>query len=132
MPFRGHPIGGHIHFSQIQLTTDLLHALDTYLAIPDLLVEGSHRSRRRRRRYGYLGEYRLEGHGGFEYRTLSSWITTIHRAQATLSLAKIIAVEYPRLKTAAHRIRSAAGLLRSPQSPLPGPDAPALAGPAGH
>jgi len=97
MPFRGHPIGGHIHFSQIQLTTDLLHALDTYLAIPDLLVEGSHRSRRRRRRYGYLGEYRLEGHGGFEYRTLSSWITTIHRAQATLSLAKIIAVEYPRL-----------------------------------
>ncbi len=91
------PIGGHIHFSRIQLTTDLLEALDNYLALPMMLLENPDAARRRRPRYGYLGDFRRKDHGGFEYRTLSSWLTGVRRARATLSLAKLIVLEYPRL-----------------------------------
>lgn len=91
------PIGGHIHFSRIELTTDLLEALDNYLALPMMLLEDPAAARRRRPRYGFLGDFRRKEHGGFEYRTLSSWITSVRRARATLSLAKLIVLEYSRL-----------------------------------
>ena len=55
-------------------------------------------ARARRRRYGLLGSFRRKEHGGFEYRTLSSWLTGVRRTRSTLCLAKLVAVEYPRLR----------------------------------
>lgn len=98
LPFQNFPTGGHIHFSKIPLTTDLVRALDNYLAIPLLLLEDPARARKRRPEYGALGTIRVKPHGGFEYRTLSSWIITPKVARAVLCLAKIISMEYPRLR----------------------------------
>lgn len=90
--------GGHVHFSGVRPTTFLLRSLDNYLAIPSLLMENRTLARARRPRYGLLGAFRLKEHGGFEYRTLSSWLTGVRRARSTLCLAKLVAVEYPRLR----------------------------------
>lgn len=103
----GFPIGGHIHLSNIRPTTDLLLALDNYLTVPLLLLEDSAAARARRPRYGTLGEFRLQRHGGFEYRTPPSWIFSPEFALAVLCLAKIIAAHYPVLR----------------RIPLAGPDA---------
>jgi hypothetical protein len=93
----GFPIGGHIHISGIPLTTNLVRALDIYLSLPLLLLENSVRARRRRIRYGYLGETRYQRHGGFEYRTPPSWLISPAITLAVLSLTKIISLEYHRL-----------------------------------
>lgn len=93
-PFGLTPIGGHIHFSGIPLTTPLLHAFDAYVAIPLMLLERRIPAKRRRRRYGRLGDFRRKSHGGFEYRTLSSWLVCPQATVATLALAKVIANEW--------------------------------------
>lgn len=90
-------IGGHIHFSNVRLTTDLLHALDNYLALPLLFLENPVSCRRRRPRYGFLGDWRPQPHGGFEYRTPASWMISPQYAAATLCLAKAIVQDYPLL-----------------------------------
>ncbi|HHV15007.1 MAG TPA: hypothetical protein GXX58_00305 [Gelria sp.] len=87
-------IGGHIHFSNIQLTAHLIRALDNYLAIPIFLIEEPVPATRRRRRYGYLGDYRVKDYGGFEYRTPASWLVSQEITTAVLCLAKIIASSY--------------------------------------
>lgn len=97
LPVASLPIGGHIHFSGISFTADFLWALDIYLGIPLLLLDHPVRAARRRRRYGYLGDFRFQRHGGFEYRTLPSWIISPTIALAVLCLAKTIAQEYHRL-----------------------------------
>lgn len=102
LPRGGFPIGGHIHFSGIPFTSEFLWALDTYLGITMLLIENPQRASRRRRRYGYLGDFRIQRHGGFEYRTLPSWVVSPTVALAVLSLAKIIALEYHRLPNPFH------------------------------
>lgn len=91
-------IGGHIHFSNARLSTDLLRALDNYLALPVLLLENPVSSRLRRPRYGYLGDWRPQPHGGFEYRTPGSWVISPQYAAAVLCLAKAVAQEYPLLR----------------------------------
>jgi len=96
LPVRRYPIGGHIHFSNVALTTDLLRALDNYLALPLAMLEDPERARRRRPRYGYLGEFRWQRHG-FEYRVPSSWIVTPEFAYAVCCLAKLVAENYERL-----------------------------------
>lgn len=97
LPFARFPIGGHIHFSGIPLTSNFLRALDIYLAVPLLLIDNPARSWRRRLRYGFLGDFRFQRHGGFEYRTLPSWLVSPSIALAVLCLAKVIAQEYHRL-----------------------------------
>lgn len=91
-------IGGHIHFSNVRLSTDLLQALDNYLALPVLLLENPVSSRLRRPRYGYLGDWRPQPHGGFEYRTPGSWVISPQYAAAVLCLAKAVAQDYPLLR----------------------------------
>ncbi|MFO7310448.1 MAG: hypothetical protein C0P61_000120 [Bacillota bacterium] len=91
-------IGGHVHFSNIRLTTDLLQALDNYLALPVLFLENPKSSRLRRPRYGFLGDWRSQPHGGFEYRTPGSWLISPQYAQAVLCLAKVVATDYPLLR----------------------------------
>lgn len=98
LPVRGYPIGGHIHISRVDMTTELLRALDNYLAIPVMMLENPEKARRRRPEYGYLGEFRWKGYGGFEYRTLSSWIVAPHIALAVITLAKLVIENYPLLQ----------------------------------
>lgn len=90
-------IGGHIHFSNVRLTTDLLQALDNYVALPLLFLENPVSCRRRRPRYGFLGDWRPQPHGGFEYRTLASWLVSPQYAAAALCLAKAVVQDYPLL-----------------------------------
>lgn len=96
MPLKGFPLGGHIHFSRCWLNSHLLRALDNYLALPLLLIEGE-TARSRRPRYGFLGDYRRQPHGGFEYRTLPSWLVSPAVARGVLSLAALIAGSYRKL-----------------------------------
>lgn len=97
-PVAGCAIGGHIHFSRVDMTTDLLRALDNYLAVPVMMLENPSKARRRRPHYGHLGEFRWKSYGGFEYRTLSSWIVAPHFALAVVTLAKLIIDNYPKLQ----------------------------------
>ncbi|MBG9787976.1 putative amidoligase domain-containing protein [Brevibacillus laterosporus] len=90
MPFDGYPIGGHIHVSGTTLHFDLTRKLDTYLALPLCLLE-DHGCLKRRPRYGFLGDVREQPHGGFEYRTLPSWLVSPRITKGVLALTKVIA-----------------------------------------
>jgi len=103
------PTGGHVHISGVPLTTPLLLALDTYVAVPFMLLEKRTRAKQRRRRYGRLGDFRRKEHGGFEYRTLPSWLVSPSAAKAALCLVKTVATEWPRLPLAPMR---SAGAIR--------------------
>ncbi|UFJ42232.1 hypothetical protein LOK74_06975 [Brevibacillus humidisoli] len=97
MPFPEYPIGGHIHFSGVSFSFQLVRALDTYLTLPLALVEDPG-CRERRPRYGFLGDFRLQPYGGFEYRTPPSWLVTPIVTRGVLSLAKLIAANYRQLR----------------------------------
>lgn len=97
MPARGFALGGHIHISGVALENRLLRALDNYLALPLLMIEDE-RTKARRPRYGLPGDCRRKGHGGFEYRTLPSWLVSPRVAKGVLALAAIIARRYKRLE----------------------------------
>lgn len=92
-PLKGYPIGGHIHFSQVSLSARLIRALDNYLTLPLFLLE-SETSLSRRPKYGFIGDYREQFHGGFEYRTPPSWIVSPTIAKGVMMLAKLIAVHH--------------------------------------
>ncbi|MHA6483995.1 putative amidoligase domain-containing protein [Paenibacillus sp. strain BS8-2] len=92
MPVPGLALGGHIHISGAPLTGRLLRLLDSCAAYPLALVEDP-AGRGRRPRYGVLGDYRLQPHGGFEYRTLPSWLVSPAAAKAAFALALLCARE---------------------------------------
>ncbi len=96
-PIAGYSIGGHIHFSNTQLNFRILRALDNYLSIPIFLIENPHTAVKRRKKYGFLFDYRTKEHGGFEYRTPGSWLISQQITTAVLCLAKIIASNYQHL-----------------------------------
>ncbi|MEF2967298.1 hypothetical protein V3851_15780 [Paenibacillus sp. M1] len=93
MPQRGFPLGGHLHLSGVPLTGELLRTLDNYLALPVALLEAKG-SGRRRPAYGFLGDFRLQPHGGFEYRTLPSFLISPLVTKGAVALARLIAEEY--------------------------------------
>jgi hypothetical protein len=97
MPLKGFPLGGHLHFSRVRLSSALLRALDNYLALPLMLIEDAATSRRRPR-YGTLGDARHQPHGGFEYRTLPSWLMDPLLTGGVFALAALIAGEYQHLQ----------------------------------
>ncbi|WP_051331220.1 putative amidoligase domain-containing protein [Aneurinibacillus terranovensis] len=96
LPFSGYPTGGHIHFSGVEVNSQLLRALDTYLALPVFMIEGPG-SRQRRPRYGFPGDFRKKSHGGFEYRTLASWLASPVATRGVFALSRLIAHSYRRL-----------------------------------
>jgi hypothetical protein len=96
-PTGNYSIGGHIHFSNIELNYSLLRALDNYIGIPIFLIENSISAVQRRKRYGLLADYRIKDYGGFEYRTLGSWLVSPQVALAVLCLAKIVATHHMEL-----------------------------------
>ncbi|TDF99548.1 putative amidoligase domain-containing protein [Paenibacillus piri] len=92
MPVKGFPLGGHIHFSGVWLSSELLRALDNYLALPLVLLEAA-TTGARKPKYGFLGDFRRQRHG-FEYRVLPSWMVSPTVAKGVLALAKLIADHY--------------------------------------
>ncbi|MDF9841036.1 MULTISPECIES: hypothetical protein [unclassified Paenibacillus] len=93
MPLPGWALGGHLHFSGVTLTAPLLRALDNYLALPLMLLEDA-RAAARRPRYGVLGDFRIQPHGGFEYRTLPSFLVSPVIAKGAVFLAHLIVSRY--------------------------------------
>lgn len=98
MPLTGYPIGGHIHFSGAVPNAQWLRALDGYLALSVFMLE-SPRSLARRPRYGQLGDMRYQFHGGFEYRTLPSFLVSPKVTRGVLALSHLIALSYRELRT---------------------------------
>jgi len=96
-PVSSYYIGGHIHFSNVRMDGILLRALDNYLGLPIFLIENPYSASRRRKKYGYLGDYRVKDHGGFEYRTPGSWLVSQKIAIAVLCLAHIVSRHYTEL-----------------------------------
>lgn len=97
MPYRGLPLGGHLHLSGVWLNAEMLRCLDNYLALPLVLIEDS-TTANRRPKYGFLGDFRLQPHGGFEYRTLPSWLVSPKVASGVVALAVVIAKHYRELR----------------------------------
>lgn len=97
-PLKGYPIGGHLHFSPLPPNHFLLRALDHYLALPLFILEDPE-GFSRRPKYGFLGDVRTKPHGGFEYRTLPSWITSPEITKGVLILGKLIALHYDQLRS---------------------------------
>lgn len=97
MPGKWLPIGGHVHVSGIGLHEPLIRALDNYVALPLVLAEGD-AAGNRRPRYGFLGDCRRKRHGGFEYRSLPSWLASPELAYGVLALVQTVALEYRSLK----------------------------------
>lgn len=96
MPIPGLPLGGHLHFSGIVLTPSLLHVLDNYLALPIVLLEDES-CLTRRPKYGFLGDFRKQPHGGFEYRTLPSFLVSPLVAKGIVYLAYLLVGSYKQL-----------------------------------
>lgn len=96
MPYNGYPIGGHIHFSGVEPNFAMLRALDNYLTLPLTMAEDK-RGVARRPKYGYLGDYRLKKHGGFEYRTPPSWLVSPTLTKGVIAVAKVIVLHYREL-----------------------------------
>jgi len=84
MPIQGIALGGHLHISGIRLTPRLLRVLDAMLAIPFAAVADP-AGKGRLRKFGGLGDYRRQFHGGFEYRTLPSWLVSPALTRAAIA-----------------------------------------------
>jgi hypothetical protein len=95
MPFPGLSLGGHLHFSGLICHVDLVRVLDNYLALPLALLENPSELKQRRPRYGRLGDIRFKPHGGFEYRTLPSWLDCPRTAYGVLVLGQHLVQHYP-------------------------------------
>ena len=82
------PIGGHIHFSGIEHSRELIIKLDQFITIP--LNNVSDR-RVRQGRYGELSEVRSQPHG-WEYRSPCSWLAHPRIAGGALRIAWLLAL----------------------------------------
>jgi len=97
-PFSGYSTGGHIHFSNLNFNHHVLRALDNYIGLIVFMAENPVTSEKRRKKYGFLSDYRFKDYGGFEYRTTGSWLVSREITAAVLCLAKVVASNYPFLK----------------------------------
>ncbi|MDD3365579.1 MAG: hypothetical protein PHZ03_11410, partial [Syntrophomonas sp.] len=96
-PFGGYSIGGHIHFSNVTLNNHILRALDNYVGLPLFLIENQITAVKRRKKYGFLADFRTKDYGGFEYRTPGSWLVSPEVTTAAFCLGKIVASNYLQL-----------------------------------
>jgi hypothetical protein len=90
LPVAGLPLGGHVHLSGLPLSGERLRALDQAVGLTLRLLEPDEAARRRPR-YGALGDFRRQPHGGFEYRTPPSWLISPRLALGVLAMAKVAA-----------------------------------------
>jgi len=87
-------MGGHIHFGVKDINFEVAsRTLSQYVGAVSLLIEDRGQGLKRRENgYGGFSEYRSQNHG-FEYRTISSWLTSPYVASAILCLAKVVMSE---------------------------------------
>jgi len=95
----GYPLGGHVHFglSKKQVNYgDAVNTLDNYVGLICLLIEKKADAFIRRNNvnnnYGMMGDMR-EQPWGFEYRPMSSWLSSPYIAAAMLCLSKTVMYE---------------------------------------
>lgn len=96
---KGYPLGGHVHFglkkSQIDYAV-AIEFLDHYVGSICLLLERRKDAYARRNRgdysYGLMGDMRTQD-WGFEYRPMSSWLSSPYVAAAMLCLSKTVMYE---------------------------------------
>lgn len=93
---KGYPLGGHVHFglknNQIRHNAAVAF-LDNYVGSLGLLLERKIDAKRRRDdSYGHMGDMRVQD-WGFEYRAMSSWISSPYVAAAMLCLSKTVMYE---------------------------------------
>lgn len=93
-PFDHFSLGGHIHFSGLPYSGRLVNLLDVYVGLPLMLIEDPMTARRRRPKYGFLGDIRHKSYGGFEYRTPGSFLLDPGIALGAFALAFIVANHY--------------------------------------
>jgi hypothetical protein len=97
MPFKPYSIGGHIHFSGVPFSSQLVRALDNYVGLPLMVIEDQKTAVPRRVRYGFYGDIRHKDYGGFEYRTPGSFVVSPEIAAAAICLAYVVAVHHREL-----------------------------------
>jgi hypothetical protein len=84
------PLGGHIHFSGVEVDAVFLTALDRFITRP--LNEVSKTHVRESSPYGRLGSIeRGKPHGGWEYRACPSWICTPDLTKGVIAIAWVLA-----------------------------------------
>lgn len=97
---KGYPFGGHVHFglSSNQINhTDAVAFLDHYVGSCCLLIERKEDAIKRRSNphgydYGHMGTMRVQD-WGFEYRPMSSWLSSPYISAAMLCLSKTVMYE---------------------------------------
>ena len=93
---RGYPYGGHIHFgisNRLITHKDAVNFLDHYVGVVSLLMEiKRHGVKRRYDGYGRMGDMRKQP-WGFEYRPMSSWVSSPYVSAAILCLGKTVMYE---------------------------------------
>jgi hypothetical protein len=89
-----YPLGGHIHFGlPDEEPKKASGILSQYLASLSLMIESKKEGMKRRDgEYGGPWDHRKQTYG-FEYRTLSSWLSSPYVASAMLCLAKTVMFE---------------------------------------
>lgn len=92
----GYPFGGHVHFGltnrQVNHSEAINH-LDHYVGVVSLLLEvKADGIKRREDSYGGMGDMRTQS-WGFEYRPMSSWLSSPYVAAAILCLSKTVMYE---------------------------------------
>lgn len=92
-----YPLGGHVHFGLTKNQIDhptAVNFLDHYVGLISLLLENPVQGRRRRSDgYGHMGDMRNDHDWGFEYRPMSSWLSSPYVAAAMLCLSKTVMFE---------------------------------------
>ena len=92
----GYPFGGHVHFglsSRMISHKSAVDFLDHYVGVVSLLLERRKDGLKRREDgYGGMGDLR-EQEWGFEYRPMSSWLSTPYISAALLCLSKTVMYE---------------------------------------
>ena len=87
--YEGNGLGGHIHFGMPR-DMAFVNMLDVVLAFPLMRVDDPVAARARKRSYGHLSDTETKP-WGFEYRSLSTWLSSKKKALAVLTVAQIMA-----------------------------------------
>ena len=93
----GYPFGGHVHFgigNNLIQHNCAVKILDDYVGVISLLLEVRNDgiNRRKNGEYGFMGAMRPQ-EWGFEYRAMSSWISSPYVAAAIMCLSKTVMYE---------------------------------------
>lgn len=91
--FAREPLGGHIHFSNMQPAQEFLEMLDTYIGIPLQSCANGKRSEGGGN-YGKLSDWRNNDYNGFEYRTPPSFFSNEKLTKSVYIIAYLLSRTY--------------------------------------